>query len=119
MTSSQKRLEVKIQNKTNFAFNEQEEKLIRLMLDPGAQGSEVSTSCERLVRSLRKRRVTPEDFLENKGDLHLKRERLAQTNRANKLQAELHGLEVKHTKQLEHLAKIKPAPVTGRVHWTR
>ncbi len=114
-----KRLEAKIHNETNFAFSELEEKLIRLMLDPSAQGNEVSTSCERLVRSLRKRRVTSEDFLENKVDLQLKRELLAQTDRANKLQAELHELQMQHTKQLEHLTKIKAPPVTGRVHWTK
>jgi hypothetical protein len=108
-----------IQSGANFAFSEQEQKLIRLMLDPGAQGNEVSTSCDKLIRSLRKRRVTPEDFLESRVDLQLKREVIAQTERANNLQAELHELQIQHTKQLEHFTKIKSAPVTGRVHWTK
>jgi hypothetical protein len=116
MTPNEKRLE---DHGANFAFSEQEEKFIRLMLDPGAQGNEVSTSCDKLVRSLRKRRVSPQDFLERKVDLQLKREVLAQTDRANNLQAELHELQMQHTKQLEHFTKIKAAPVTGRVHWTK
>ena len=119
MTENEKRLEDKIHHEADFAFSEQEKKFIRLMLDPGAQGNEVSTSCDKLVRSLRKRRVTPEDFLESKVDLQLKREVLAQTDRANSLQAELHELQMQHTKQLEHFTKIKSAPVTGRVHWTK
>jgi len=33
---------------TNITYSEQEREFIRLMLDAGAQGSEVSTSCEML-----------------------------------------------------------------------
>ena len=103
----------------NLEYSEQEKKFIRLMLDVGAQGSEVNTSCERLVASLRKRRVTPEDLLENKGDYQLKQELLRQTIRADKIQAELHELQIQHTRQLEYLANLKPFPVTGRLEWTK
>jgi hypothetical protein len=103
----------------NLEYSEQEKKFIRLMLDAGAQGNEVNTACERLVASLRKRRVTPQDLLENKGDHRLKQELLQQTIRANKIQAELHELQIQHTRQLEYLATLKPSPVTGRLHWTK
>jgi hypothetical protein len=99
-------------------YSEQERKFIRLMLDTSAQGNEISTSCEMLVKSLRKRKVTSEAFLENSVDYQLKQALLEQTLRANKIQAELRELEMQHTRQLEYLAALKPAVTIGHVHWT-
>jgi hypothetical protein len=104
---------------TNILYSEQEHKFIRLMLDTGAQGNEVSTSCEMLVRSLRKRRVTSDAFLQNTVNYQLKQELLEQTLRANKMQAELKELQIQHTKQLEYLANLKSPAIVGRVHWTK
>jgi hypothetical protein len=104
---------------TNIIYSEQERKFIRLMLDAGAQGNEISTSCEMLVRSLRKRKVTSEAFLENSVNYQLKQELLEQTLRANKIQAELRELQIQHTRQLEYLATLKPAVAVGRVHLTK
>ena len=106
-------------NDTNLAYSEQETKFIRPMLDAGAQGNEVSTSCERLVRSLRSRKVTSEAFLQNKVDYQLKQQLLAQTLRANKLQAELDELQIQHTRQLEYLTSLKSPAVAGRMQWTK
>jgi hypothetical protein len=104
----------------NLVYSEQEQKFIRLMLDAGAQGNEVSTSCEKLVMSLRKRRITSEDFLAaDQGDSQLIHELKVQTLRANRLQAELHELSMQHTRQLEYLINLKSPTVTGRVHWTK
>jgi hypothetical protein len=89
-------------------YSEQERKFIRLMLDSGAQGNEISTSCEMLVNSLRKRKVTSEAFLENSVDYQLKQALLEQTLRANRIQAELQELQMEHTRQLEYL-KLKQA----------
>jgi hypothetical protein len=104
---------------TNFKYSEQEHKFIRLMLDAGAQGNEVSTSCEMLVRSLRKRQVSSDAFLLNAEDYQLKQELVEQTLRANKIQAELHELQLQHTKQLEYLATLTAPAVTGRMYWTK
>jgi hypothetical protein len=111
--------QMKIQQNTNLAYNEQEQKFIRLMLDSGAQGNEVSTSCEKLVMSLRKRRVTADDFLADKSDFQLKQELMTQTLRVNRLQAELHELSLQHTRQLEYLINLKSRTATGRVHSTK
>ena len=89
-------------------YSEQERKFIRLMLDSGAQGNEISTSCEMLVNSLRKRNVTSEAFLENSVDYQLKQALLEQTLRANRIQAEMQELQMQHTRQLEYL-KLKQA----------
>jgi hypothetical protein len=91
---------------TKIIFSEQERKFIRLMLDAGAQGSEIYTSCEMLVKSLRKRKVTSEAFLDNSVNHQLKQALLEQTLRANKIQAELQELQIQHTRQLEYL-KLK------------
>ena len=104
---------------TRLAYSEQEQKFIRLMLDAAAQGNEVYTSCERLIKSLRKRQVTPDAFLRHNDDSRLKQELLAQTMRANKLEAELHELHTQHSRQLEYLENLKPPVVTGRMHWTK
>jgi hypothetical protein len=108
-----------MQHSTDLAYSEQEQKFIRLMLDPGAQGNEVSTSCERLVSSLRKRRVTSDDFLQQKTDDRLKQALNEQTLRANKMRAELHELHIQHTRQLEYLANLTTPAVTGRMQWTK
>jgi len=113
------RSEPETSDNTHLSYNEQEQKFIRLMLDSGAQGNEISTSCERLVKSLRNRRVTPDDFLQPKSDHRLKQDLLEQTLRANKIQAELNELRIQHSKQLEYMAKLTPPPVTGRLHWTK
>jgi len=104
---------------TILTYSEQERKFIRLMLDAGAQGSEVSTSCEMLAKSLRKRNVTPEAFLENSVNYQLRQALIQQTLRANKMQAELWELQLQHTRQLEYLTTLKPAAAIGRVHWTK
>ena len=104
---------------TDLSYSEQELKFIRLMLDSGTQGNEISISCERLVMSLRERRVTSDDFLQQKIHHLLKQELQDQTLRADKIQAELNELRIQHTKQLEYLAKCTPLPVTGRMHWTK
>ena len=104
---------------TTISYSEQEQKFIRLMLDSSAQGNEVFTSCEMLVKSLRKRKVTPDAFIQNKVDYQLKQELLAQTLRANKMQVELRELQLQHTKQLAYFANLKSPAVTGRMHWTK
>lgn len=104
---------------TNLEYSEQEQKFIRLMLDAAAQGNEVSTSCERLVRSLRKRQVTSEAFLQNKVSYQLKQELIEQTLRANKMQAELRELQIQHTKQLEYFTLLTSPAIKGRMHWTK
>jgi hypothetical protein len=104
---------------THITYSEQERKFIRLMLDAGAQGSEVSTSCEMLVKSLRKRKVTSEEFLANPVNYQLKQALLEQTLRANKMQAELQELQIQHTRQLEYLTTIKSAVAVGSLHLTK
>jgi hypothetical protein len=44
-------------------FNEREQKMIRLVLDPGAQEGEIANGATLLVRSLRARGITPDVLL--------------------------------------------------------
>jgi hypothetical protein len=63
--------------------------------------------------------VTSEAFLDNKINYQLQQELNRQTLRANKMQAELHELQIQHSKQLEYLTSFKPSATTGRIHWTK